>query len=136
MNRLQPEYQLQCLVADLLRLQGREGLCWFHVPNGEHRSPRTGARLKRMGTKRGVGDLILLWEGRAIALELKADKHSYQSKEQRDFEREWILAGGLYKVCKSYAEVVDFLSLLDCIKPIRDGRFIPREIAPARVGAG
>jgi hypothetical protein len=36
------------------------GWQWTHLPFGEKRSAVTGARLKRMGTKRGWPDFILL----------------------------------------------------------------------------
>ncbi len=31
-----------------------------HIPNGEHRSEKTGALLKRMGTQRGMLDFLLI----------------------------------------------------------------------------
>jgi len=31
----------------------------FHVPNGGHRNPQTGAHLKRLGVRPGVPDILL-----------------------------------------------------------------------------
>lgn len=129
MPRNQPEFALQCIVADLLRLQGKSGLYWTAIPNGEHRSPRTGARLKRSGVRRGAPDLLLIWNGRPIGIELKAEG-GRQSPEQRETERDWVLAGGLYAVCKGYQQTVDFLTMLGCIRPVVESkRFAPRAAA-------
>jgi len=125
----QPEYRLSCVVADTLRLRGREGLHWFHVPNGESRSARTGARLKRIGTKAGEPDYVLIWKGRAIGLELK-EKGGWQSAEQRAIEEEWRDAGGLYRCVKGYDEAMAFLELIQVLRP--DHSLIRHQPAEAR----
>ena len=114
----QREYRLACVIADTLRLRGKPGLHWFHVPNGEYRSPRTGARLKRVGTKPGEPDFILLWNKRAIGLELKAEG-GRQSAEQRAIEQEWIAAGADYRCVKGYEEAMAFLDMLQVLEPDR-----------------
>jgi hypothetical protein len=137
-HRGQPEFKTHCAIADLLRFTAMPGVLWFHPPNGEHRSPRTGARLKRMGVRRGVADFIIIKppqpphkDGRPIALEIKAEG-AYQSAEQREFERDWTLAGGLYFCAKGYAAAADFLALVEVIRPIREGsRFAPRQLVEA-----
>ena len=131
MPREQPEYRLQCLIADILRLQGHEELYWTAIPNGEHRSPRTGARLKRSGVRRGAPDILMIWHGKVIGLELKTET-GRQSPEQRDTERDWTAAGGLYFVAKGYRAAIEFLDTVGCIRPIREGsRFAPRQTAEA-----
>ena len=119
--RNQPEFRLTCVVADLLRLQGRPGLYFTHLPFGEARSERTGARLKRMGTRPGAPDFLLIWKGRPIGLELKI-KGGRQTETQRDTEADWTLAGGLYRVCKGYDETVDFLDEIGVLRPDRSVR--------------
>lgn len=114
--RGQAEFRLTCLISDVLRLRGKDGLHWFHIPNGEARSPKTGARLKRMGVKAGEPDFLLIWEGRAIGLELKAAK-GRQSPVQRAIAEEWTLAGGLYHVATGYQEAIGFLEMLGVLKP-------------------
>lgn len=129
--RHQPEYRLQCLIADVLRLQGRDGLYWTAIPNGEYRSPITGARLKRSGVRAGAPDFLLIWNSKAIGLELKTER-GRQSPEQRDTERDWTMAGGVYFVARGYRAAIEFLLMLDCIRPIREGsRFAPRQPAEA-----
>jgi len=88
------------------------------VPNGEARSPKTGARLKRQGVRAGEPDYVLLWKGRAIGLELKAEG-GRQSPEQRQVEQEWQAAGGLYRCVKGYDEAIQFLDMLQVLEPDR-----------------
>ena len=48
--------------------------CFFHVPNGDVRSKRAGARLKKVGVVAGVADMILLAHGGIWLFEVKNDK--------------------------------------------------------------
>jgi hypothetical protein len=48
------------LVA-MLRWCVRQDVIWRHVPNGEHRDPRTAAKLKAMGVLPGGADLEFHW---------------------------------------------------------------------------
>lgn len=124
----QAEFRLSCVIHDTLRLRGKEGLHFFAVPNGEARSAKTGARLKRMGVRAGEPDYVLLWQGRAIGLELKAEG-GRQSPEQRQIEQEWLLAGGLYRCVKGYEQAMEFLDMLQVLKPDRS---ITRPVDEAR----
>lgn len=67
------EFAVHCMVADVLRLSLNPGWLWFHVPNGEDRNAKTGAKLNRMGLLKGVSDIILIGPpaGLVHALELK-----------------------------------------------------------------
>ncbi len=65
------EETLQKAIVAHLRLRARPEVIWFHVPNGEHRSKRTGARLKAMGVQPGIADLIFLTPFGMYAVELK-----------------------------------------------------------------
>ena len=68
-----PEFRTHCAIADTLRVGVAPGWLWFHCPNGELRPDGAGARLKRMGTRPGVSDFLLVAppNGRLHALELK-----------------------------------------------------------------
>lgn len=129
-KRDEPEFRLHCLIADMLRLHAKPGVLAFHPPNGEHRSPRTGARLKRMLTVRGIPDFVILKIGTpTIGLELKAEG-AYQSAEQRAVETAWTLAGGVYFLAKGFRAAADFLEMMEVINPVRDSvRFAPRAAA-------
>lgn len=39
------------------------GVEWWHTPNGGNRDAREGLRLKQMGTKAGVHDILILFGG-------------------------------------------------------------------------
>lgn len=72
-QRIEPsELEVHLAVVEHLRHRARPGVVWWHTPNGEHRDPRTAAKLKRMGVLAGVPDLLLLTQGRLYALELKS----------------------------------------------------------------
>lgn len=117
-KRTQPEFRLTCAVADLLRFTAKPGVYFTHLPFGEARSERTGARLKRMGTRPGAGDFLILVDGRAVMLELKVGK-GRQNENQRDTERDWTVAKGLYVVCRGYDEARAFLEMIEAIHPDR-----------------
>ena len=57
---LPSEFEMQCVVADTLRLGLSLGWRYSHFPGGELRTDETGRRLKRMGLTRGWSDLLLL----------------------------------------------------------------------------
>ncbi len=77
------EHSLQCSVAQLLRLNAAPGLIWTHPPNGEVRSARTGAKLKKMGVRAGAPDFILILpNGRAACLELKGPKGTLSASQR------------------------------------------------------
>lgn len=109
MKRKQPEFELHCVVADYLRLQYPH-LMWLHCPNGEKRNPITGSRLKRMGVRKGVADILLFWcddefNFQGAAIELKAGKNGLEP-DQKQFRNDWINnAGGYYAICRSLDEV-------------------------------
>lgn len=51
----------------------RPGVVYWHTPNGEARGAGIGGKLKALGTRAGMPDLMLLCCGRLYALELKRD---------------------------------------------------------------
>ena len=69
------EFRVHVLIADTLGRWCAPGWWWGHYPAGENRDPITGARLKRMGTKPGVSDFLLIAPpaARLHALELKRE---------------------------------------------------------------
>ncbi len=125
------EFELQKYVVQLLRLTGRPDVVWYHVPNGEYRSPKTGARLKAMGVQRGVADLCLLIPrgpfqyGMACFLELKAAK-GRQTPEQRAFMDAVVRGGARYAIAKSPEEA---RGILEGWGAIRSSTPVVREAA-------
>ena len=54
-----------------LEARARPGVWFTHVPSGELRGPGIGGKLKGMGTKAGVPDLMIVAHGKPLFLELK-----------------------------------------------------------------
>ena len=110
-------------VASLL---DASGLWWFHPANGEHRNPITGAKLKRMGVKAGMPDIMILDGFRylempedlpawccGLAIELKAPDAKGKRPKPRANQLEWHdrlrKCGWRVSVCYSLDEVMGIL---------------------------
>ncbi len=101
-KRDNPEMRLHMAILPFLRavLPREAADTLIHVPNGEKRTPITGALLKRMGTKPGVEDLQFIYQKRLHAIEVKPEGE-YQSRVQKAREAAVLAAGGVYAVCRS-----------------------------------
>lgn len=67
------ELTLHIAVAETLRRFCRPDWLWWHTPNGELRDPRAAAKLRAMGVRPGVPDLLLIDpDGWLRCLEFKA----------------------------------------------------------------
>lgn len=99
------EDKLHRAVASYLSLALRDECLWWHCPNGEHRSPKTAAKLKAFGVRPGVPDICLILPGgQAGFLELKADR-GVLSPNQRAFCSLSTRIGAKWAVCRSLEEV-------------------------------
>ena len=95
------ELDLQVFTAQYLKLNAHPDCIHFAVPNGESRSARTGAKLKRMGVRAGVFDFALVLPGgQAAFLELKTEKGRL-STVQKVFQEAAKKAGAITAVCAS-----------------------------------
>ena len=79
------EEQVQEVVVEFCRLMRIECV---HIPNEGKRSVSYGAKLKEMGMQKGFPDLFIPnarhgYHG--LLIELKRDRNSYPTKEQRDW---------------------------------------------------
>ena len=110
------ESKLQCAVADLLRPHALPEWRWTHFPAGEWRGVITGARLKRMGLKRGFPDIQLISPaGLFHGLELKREGESL-TEDQADFQL-WCIAHGVpYSVAYSIDEALAVLDAWSCLR--------------------
>jgi len=99
MARAHIEDDIQKGVVTHLQIRGARGLVFFHVPNAP-RSPQTGARLKAMGMRAGVSDLILVHNEKIYALELKAPGRR-ATVEQMQFLTEMGEQGAFTGICDS-----------------------------------
>jgi hypothetical protein len=105
------EFATHVMIADALRRWGTRGWRWTHLPFGEKRSPRTGARLKRMGTQKGWPDLVLLcpFPPQLHMLEIKR-KGEKLRPEQEDL-CEWCKANGyIYETADNFKDALAILS--------------------------
>jgi len=123
------EHVIQCAVARYLdlALDGVPGCIWWAVPNGGTFASRvdrsSGKRVsvaavkaKREGLKPGVSDIMVLWGGRLICIELKTAK-GRQSPEQKEWADAATCAGAAYYVARSVEDVEEFLDT--CGVPLR-----------------
>src|SRR6185369_9216662 len=103
------EYQLTCAVAAYLDAVLDPACARFtHIPLGERRDARTGAKLKRMGARAGWPDFIVVYAGIRCAeppifIELK--NGSGLSPSQKRFAAWCQSVGQPYHVCKSIDDV-------------------------------
>ena len=61
------------------------------------------ARLKRMGLRPGVADIVIIRKGRAYFLELKT-KEGVQSERQSAFQADCFYVGAEYAIAHSFEE--------------------------------
>jgi hypothetical protein len=83
-------------------------LLLFHCPNEGRTSPQAGARLKRLGCRAGVPDLILLIPNgiaHGLLIEMKAPKGTL-TESQRIYRDEVINQNYAYAVCRSLDEFI------------------------------
>jgi hypothetical protein len=118
MKRDQAEFRTQCALARAIDLRKRPGFLWSALPFGENRSAATGARLKAMGVKKGFPDILCLWAGRAIGIELKRPGGK-QTPEQKAVEQAWNGTGGIYRVFDTYEDTLAFLEGIGALFPDR-----------------
>jgi hypothetical protein len=68
------ERAIQCAVVEHLAWRAPPDVWWSHFPAGGRRNVVDGAILKRMGTKPGTPDLLIVARGKLFGLELKAGR--------------------------------------------------------------
>jgi hypothetical protein len=110
------EHVLHMATAKLLREHCLPEWIWFHVPNGELRDARIGAKLKALGVRAGVADIVLVSPyGSVNFLELKRAGETL-SEAQETFQLHCIRRGIPYSVADSFDEALAFLDALGCLR--------------------
>jgi hypothetical protein len=116
---LEAEIQIQ-LVQYLALAAPSRGFLFWSTPNEGMGNARSGAgigrmvRLKKMGLRSGVADLVIIKEGCVFFLELKR-RLGKQSANQLVFEADAIRAGADYAVAHSFDEAVNILKSWEII---------------------
>lgn len=90
-------------------------VCYWAVPNGGARSKIEGAKLKATGTKSGVPDITVVYDGLYWGLEVKRPanaKHpkGYLTQTQKDMHKKIRNAGGSVTTVYSVADVILWLN--------------------------
>jgi len=107
------EFQLHCAVADTLKRWSAPNWLWCHYPAGEWREDVTAARLKRLGVKAGISDILLFppagaSEPHVHCLELKR-RGGKLSTPQAEFALWARLNGYPFAVADSYEAAIGIL---------------------------
>lgn len=100
----------QAQVAYTLEHFSNPGWLSNHIPLGELRDKRVAAKLKRMGTKPGWGDFVLIGpDGQHYYLELKRGRLGRLTPEQQAFQAAMAERGVPYAIARSYAQAINIL---------------------------
>jgi VRR-NUC domain len=110
-----PEQVIQRAVVQHLRARCRDGVVWFHPPNGGARSAVEAAIFQGLGVRAGVSDMILLHRNQFYAMELKADGGK-ATPQQAAFLAEVRAAGGLTAVCDNIDDAIATLERWQILK--------------------
>lgn len=95
------EFEVHCVLADMVRRWITPQWRFTHLPFGEHRNPVTAVRLKRMGVSPGWPDFIFVGPGsRVFWLELKRRGLGRMSDNQADVASHLVACGFGY-LCTS-----------------------------------
>jgi hypothetical protein len=113
--RRQSEAQLQRAVLDHLRWRARTGVFAFHVPLGGYRRSVEAAILKSIGAVAGIPDIIVIYNGRCFALELKS-KHGRLTDVQRVAHERLRAAGACVAVAYNIDEALERLTAWGLLK--------------------
>ena len=109
-----PESALHTQIADAFRLEiapaGRvspQGVCWFSVDIAAYSGVAPGLRTRR-GVVAGIPDMVVLYEGRAYWIEVKAHD-GILSEVQRTVAVAILTADCGYGIARDMAEAVQLL---------------------------
>lgn len=110
------EQQLQRAVVAHLEWRARRNVWWTHVPLGGLRSKVEAAVLRGLGTTRGTPDLLIVAEGRAFFLELKAPRGRV-SPAQHECHAQLRAAGAEVAVAFNIDEALEQLEAWNLLRP-------------------
>jgi hypothetical protein len=103
------EFEIQCSLVDCLNKFAAPNCLRLHIGNGEWRDVITGARLKRMGVRRGAADLLFIRPGTPpLFLEIKT-RGGRQSESQLEFQALAEAAGAEYVIARSLEGALEIL---------------------------
>lgn len=108
-RRHTPEYNFHCQVADALdKILNPQLTCWSSVENSNHTGGVYGlikqGKDKRKGVKSGFPDIIILYNGTCLCIELKTTK-GRTTTAQDLFHRKIISSGNRIEVVRNLDEL-------------------------------
>jgi len=107
------ELQIHIGIVQLLKFTAAPGVVYLHCPNGELRDKRAAAKLKAMGVRPGVADLMLLipqGSGPAITAFMEIKRPGERlSAAQEQFRDDVQAIGCLWDVVFSIDRAADVL---------------------------
>lgn len=105
------EAQEHAALANWLSLIERRtpGLWWTTIPLGGGGRIR-GAQIKRAGARKGTPDLLIVYRGRTVFIELKRQRLSRVQPEQAACHADIILAGGAVFIAKGAQAAINFIN--------------------------
>lgn len=110
------EIMLHMQVAKVLRDHARHDWQWTHIASGELRDIRTAVKLKRMGTKPGWPDFVLVPPtGQMHCLELKREGEKL-TEEQEGFQLWCIRHGVPHSVAFTQSQALAVLDSWHCLR--------------------
>lgn len=108
----QEESILQTNCVYWFRLQYPKAII-YHIPNGEYRDVKTGAKLKRMGVLAGIPDLHIPIAARgyhSLYIEMKTGTGRVEKRTQGSLMEKLEMEGNLCKVVRTASEFQDLVN--------------------------
>ena len=110
MKKSEDRLQQECYIWFHNTYPNLRGLL-FHVPNGGNRDGREGRKFKGMGVFPGVADLLFIYKGEFMAIELKTPTGT-QSPKQKYWETIVKEHGVYYYIVRSFTEFRNLIELI------------------------
>jgi hypothetical protein len=111
-----PEQTLQRAVIAHLQWRARPGVWWCHLANGGWRSPIEAKIFKALGVVAGAPDLLIVADGRAYFLELKAPRGRV-SAAQHECHEALRAAGAFVAIASDIDEALELLERWEILRP-------------------
>ena len=116
MSGRRPEQQLQRAIVEHLRWRARPQVWWCHLANGGWRSPIEAKIFKALGVVAGAPDLLIVADGRAYFLELKAPRGRI-SPAQHECHEALRKAGATVAVASDIDQALELLERWEILQP-------------------
>ena len=100
------EHDVQRQVANMLWKVLRPEVCWTSIDHANAKDRLTGSIRKGRGVKAGVPDVLLWFEGRAFAIELKSEA-GVLTLDQQNFIECLLGARVQVAICRSVSETFE-----------------------------